>query len=222
MTTTDDLEPRPLRADAERNRRRILAAASRVFAERGLGASLDEVAVAAEVGVGTVYRRFGDKDGLIEALVEDKIGAVVDLAHACLEDPDPWEGFARFFRGMCAINAQDRGLKEILFSSASGGEMARRGRDSIAPVAIQLLRRAQEAGAVRPDLAGSDMPLLHFAVGHAADRTRDVAPEVWERMATVILDGLRVRRDAPTPMVADPLALADIPRALGADPRRRG
>lgn len=215
-----DLTDRPLRADAERNRLRILAAASRVFAERGLDASLDDVAAAAEVGVGTVYRRFGDKERLIEALVEEKIGTVVALAERCLEDPDPWDGFAAFVRGMCRLNSEDQGLKEMLFSSGRGGDMAAKGRDRIAPVAVRLLRRAQDAGVVRPDVAGSDIPLLHFAIGHVGERTRDIAPDVWERMVTIVLDGLRTRREGPSPMPGEPLAIADIPRALGGRPAR--
>src|SRR5574342_294589 len=92
---TDDAQ-RPLRADAERNRRRVLSAASDLFAERGLDVSLDEIAAAAGVGVGTVYRRFADKDALIDALFEDKIGDVERLARECLEIEDPWTAFAMF------------------------------------------------------------------------------------------------------------------------------
>src|SRR5919112_6366490 len=107
---------RPLRADAERNRRRILAAASTVFAERGLGVSLDDVAAAAGVGVGTVYRRFPDKDALIDALFEAKIQQAAQLAREASEIEDAWEAFATFMRGMGAMNAEDRGFKEALLS----------------------------------------------------------------------------------------------------------
>src|SRR5690349_24529453 len=87
---------RPLRADAERNRARILAAAAEVFADRGLDASLDDIAAAAGVGVGTVYRRFPDKDALIDALFEVKIDRARALATEALEFEDPWEGFVFF------------------------------------------------------------------------------------------------------------------------------
>src|SRR6188768_1525257 len=94
-----DLSPqRPLRSDAERNRQRILQAAEEVFAARGLDASLDDIAAAAGVGVGTVYRRFPDKDALIDALFEDKIRRVHALAEAGLTEPDPWEALAGFMR----------------------------------------------------------------------------------------------------------------------------
>ncbi|HEY8581422.1 MAG TPA: helix-turn-helix domain-containing protein [Capillimicrobium sp.] len=220
MTARDEADTdRPaLRADAERNRQRILSAASEVFAERGLDVSLDDIAEAAGVGIGTVYRRFGDKDALIDALLENRVGEVVELARRCLEEPDAWTAFSRFVYGVCGLNAQDRGLKEALLSDDRGGDRIRRGRDQIAPLAFELLRRAQAAGVVRADLAGTDVPLLHFGVGYVAERTRDVAPEYWQRAATILLDGLVVRRDGPSPLPADALTPDQLPQALG---RRR-
>src|SRR5215217_6312007 len=109
MSTTQ-----PLRADAERNRERILAAAAELYAERGLDVSLDDIAAAAGVGVGTVYRRFPDKDALIDALFEDKIDRAVELASNALEIEDPWEGLVTFMRGMCRMQAQDRGFRDAL------------------------------------------------------------------------------------------------------------
>jgi AcrR family transcriptional regulator len=195
---------RPLRADAERNRERILAAAAEVFADRGLDVSLDEVAAAAGVGVGTVYRRFADKDALIDALFDDQIGAVVRLAQHALEIEDPWEGFATFMRGMCRLQAADRGFKEALLSGDRGRERVAAARETIAPLAIRLLERAQEAGAVRDDLGSFDVPMMHFCVGFVAERTRDVAPDYWERILTILLDGIAANGPR-TPMPVDPL-----------------
>ena len=87
---------RKLRADAARNRQRVLAAAAEVFAERGLDVSLDEVAHAAGVGVGTLYRRFPNKEALVDALFEDKVENMVVLAHEAEALDDPWEGFVYF------------------------------------------------------------------------------------------------------------------------------
>src|SRR4051794_9823676 len=195
---------RPLRADAERNRERILAAAAEVFADRGLDVPLDDIAAAAGVGVGTVYRRFPDKDALIDALFEVKIGHAVDLARECAEIEDPWEGFERFLRGMCAMNAEDSGFKEALLSRDRGRERVAAARDQIAPIAIGLLRRAQAAGVVRDDLGPFDVPIMHLCVGQVADRTREVAPDYWGRILTVLLDGIRVG-GGRTPMPAPPL-----------------
>lgn len=206
MAITPDHE-RPLRADAERNRQRILAAASELFAERGLDVSLDDVAAAAHVGVGTVYRRFPDKDALIDALFEKRIEEVADVARAALALEDPWESFATFMREVCRLQARDRGLKEALLSADRGRERARRARETMAPIGSAILRRAQEAGVVRPDIAAFDVPLSHLAVGLLGDRTRDVAPDYWERLLTIVLDGLRAQPGAATELPSPPLDL---------------
>jgi AcrR family transcriptional regulator len=195
---------RPLRADAERNRARILAAAGQLFAERGLDVSLDDIAAAAGVGVGTVYRRFPDKDALIDALFEEKIHQARALATEALAIEDPWEGFAFFMREMCTMQAGDRGFRDALLSRDRGLQRVAAAREAIAPVAVQVLHRAQEAGAVRDDLGTFDVPMLHLCVGLIAERTRDAAPDYWERILTVILDGLAAGAQR-TPMTAAPL-----------------
>ncbi len=190
MTTPASPE-RPLRSDAERNRRRILEAAERVFAERGLDVPLDDIAAAAGVGVGTVYRRFPDKDALIEALFEDKIADVERVAREALELDDPWLSFETFMRAVCRLQAEDRGLKEALLARDRGRERVAKGRDRIAPIAMQIVQRAQAAGVVRADLGVFDVPLMHFAVGFVAERTREVSPGYWERLLTIFLDGVK-------------------------------
>jgi AcrR family transcriptional regulator len=216
---TAPTEPdRPLRSDAERNRRRILEAAADVFAERGLDVSLDDIAAAAGVGVGTVYRRFPDKDALIDALFEDKIADVERVAREALEVGDPWEGFESFMRAVCRLQAEDRGLKEALLSRDRGRERVGMARDRIAPIAMQVLRRAQEAGVVRADLGAFDVPLMHFAVGFVAERTREAAPGYWGRLLTILLDGVKADA-ARTEMPSEPLRQDQFVTAMTA--RRR-
>jgi AcrR family transcriptional regulator len=211
---------RPLRADAERNRARILAAASEVFAERGLDVSLDDIAAHAGVGVGTVYRRFPDKDALIGALFEDKIDRAVALADAALEIEDPWEGFTTFMRGMCRMQAQDRGFKDALLLRGPGRERVAAARERIAPRAIKLLTRAQEAGAVRADLGPFDVPMINLCVGLIADRTRDIAPDYWERVLTILIDGISAQ-GRTTPMPVEPLGREAFTEAMASPGRRR-
>src|SRR5690349_16311301 len=105
---------RPLRRDAERNRQRILTAAADAFAEGGLAVTMDEIARRAGVGVGTVYRRFPDKELLVEALFEQRVDELVVLAQAARDDPDPFAGLVRFFETFLALQAADRGLKEVV------------------------------------------------------------------------------------------------------------
>src|SRR5690349_18328147 len=99
---------KPLRADAERNRRRLLDAAAELFAAKGLSVGLDEIARHAGVGVGTAYRRFPDKAELIQALFDDRVAQLLALAEAGLADEDPWRGFVGFLDGATELQANNR------------------------------------------------------------------------------------------------------------------
>jgi AcrR family transcriptional regulator len=182
---------RPLRRDAERNRRRILDAARVVFAERGLSGSHDDIAREAGVGVGTVYRRFPDKEQLIDALFEARIEEIADIARAAADHPDPWEALVGFLIRSQELQSEDRGLKEIVLGGARGAERAVAARSLIAPLVAQILQRAKNAGVVRSDIALTDLPLVQLAVGTIAESSRAVAPDVWRRVMTLVLDGLR-------------------------------
>ncbi|MEA2313644.1 MAG: hypothetical protein QOI03_336 [Solirubrobacteraceae bacterium] len=199
------ISERPLRRDAERNRQRILDSARVLFAERGLGASLDEIARHADVGVGTVYRRFPDKEQLIDALFEERLGEILAAATASLEMSDPWAAFAQFLERSMELQVEDRALKELLLSTTAAHERIERGRQQIQPVVAAILGRAQQAGVVREDLAISDLLLLQHGIGEAAAYTREAAPEAWRRMMLIALDGLRPDRRRPSPMPVPPL-----------------
>jgi AcrR family transcriptional regulator len=226
MSTPAATPDRPLRKDAERNRQRILEAAREVFAEHGLSASLDAIAAHAGVGVGTVYRRFPDKAELIAALFEEGVEKVVAVAHEGLAIEDPWDGLVHFLIGAQELQASDRGLRELMLASQGELRCSGSARERIAPVAGQLLLRAQAAGVVRADLAISDLPLTQFAIGAMRDHTRDEAPELWRRLMTIVLDGLRPSRDTTTPFPEPPLAPEALDRVLRgcptAGPGRRG
>jgi AcrR family transcriptional regulator len=214
---------RPLRRDAERNRRRILDAAAEVFADRGLGASLDEIASHAEVGIGTVYRRFADKDALIDALFDDHIDGIAALAREGLAIEDPWAGLEHFLRTALESQAENRGLKELLLGARMGQQSGCTvdGRERIEPVVRALVERAQADGSLRPDVDVTDMPLIQLMVGALVDYTRDVDPEVWRRLFTVVVDGLRARPGARTPIVPAPLDAEGLTAAMtGWRPRR--
>jgi AcrR family transcriptional regulator len=202
MATTSE---RPLRRDAERNRQRILDTAGQLFAERGLGVSLDEIARHAGVGVGTVYRRFPDKDQLIDALFEARIDEILAVATSSLEMSDPWEALVHFLVRSMELQVEDRALKELLHSTTEAHARVERGRRQIQPVVEAILVRAQQAGVVREDLAITDLPLLQHAIGEVADYTREVSPEAWRRIMLIALDGLRPDRRRPSPMPVPPL-----------------
>ena len=203
----------PLRADAERNRQRLMAAAKELFATRGLDVTLDDVARHAGVGTGTAYRRFSNKDALIDALMVDRIGEIAQIARECLEDPDPWLALTSYFERALALQAADRGLKDVLFSSGRGRERSNHARQQIAPVVTKLVRRAQEAGAVRHDIAVSDVPLINFMLNTVVDFGRDIEPDLYRRYLAIVLDGLRPRDDLE-PLPVDALNVRTFQDAL--------
>jgi AcrR family transcriptional regulator len=192
--------PRPLRRDAERNRQRILRAASEVFTSRGLQASLDDVARQAGVGVGTVYRRFPDKESLVEALFEERIQAMVVLAEKALAEPDSWTGLVSFLENACTLLATDRGLREIIMFATYGRDQVERGKARMQPLVTQLVERAQRDGALRQDLQPTDMIFIEFMLTSAASYAEPVEPGIWRRYLVLITDALRPARDRPAPL----------------------
>jgi len=206
--------PRPLRRDAERNRQRILQAAREVFAERGLGVTLDEIARHAGVGVGTVYRRFADKEALIDALFDDRIGELVAIAEQALAEDDAWEGLVRFLDRSLAMQAADRGLKDLITSSTHGRDRVAQARALLAPLVSELVRRAQAAGELRADVEPTDVPVITLMLSLVADYAADVVPELWRRYLTIVLDGLRARREEPTATAVDALDFDELGQAM--------
>ena len=203
----------PLRADAERNRLRLLAAAKDLFATRGLDVTLDDVARHAGVGTGTAYRRFPNKGALIDALMVDRIGEIADIARECLEEPDPGVGLTSYLERALALQASDRGLKEVLFSSGRGRERSVQARRQIAPVVTKLVKRAVEAGAVRSDFSTSDVPVINFMINTLVDFGGDIEPDLYKRYLAIVLDGLRPRDDLE-PLPVDALNVRDFQDAL--------
>lgn len=207
-----DPESRPLRRDAERNRQRILAAAREVFAERGLAASLDDIAARAGVGVGTVYRRFADKDALIDALFEQEVADVGAVLDAALAIADGWEALVFALTRLAEHQAHDRGFKEALWSH--GHDRLRIARAAIMPRVTELIAHAQRQGALRTDIELADIQLLALMITAVADLTRDAAPEQWRRTLQIVLDGLISTRPEPTPLPGRAIGIDDLQSAV--------
>ncbi|HWU06178.1 MAG TPA: helix-turn-helix domain-containing protein [Streptomyces sp.] len=192
--------PRPLRADAERNRQRLIAAARQVFADRGLEVTLDDIARHAGVGVGTAYRRFADREALIEAVFDSEVQRIVTLAERALGHEDAWSGLVEFLTASGRDFAEDRGLREVLLHGTHGESRIAASRNRLTPAVGALIARAQREGSLRDDFEATDLPLIQLMIGAAAHQTRTVTPGIWQRYLTLILDGLRAERDAPSPL----------------------
>nr|WP_211662814.1 TetR/AcrR family transcriptional regulator [Mycolicibacter kumamotonensis] len=192
-----------MRKDAERNRRRVLEAARDLFASKGLEPNLNDVAHHAGVGVGTVYRRFASKEELLEAIFEDGINQLADLAESALCQPDPWQGLVWYVEQMCEITATDRGLREIAFSKSYGGDRVTAAQERLVPVQKRLVERARVDGRLRPELSSTDLPLLALLAGTVSEFAGHVDAELWRRYVAILLDGMRDRSDqSPLPVAA--------------------
>ena len=192
VTAEPATEPgcRPLRADARRNRDRILAAAAKAFSTYGTEAQMDDVARAAGVGVGTVYRHFPTKEALVSELVRRKFARFVQNAQAALEEPDPWEAFAGLLRANAEVMAKDAAVREVLLRTPNSWTFAAAERDELRGLVDRLVRRAQEAGALRADFGSDDIPMLMCGVSS----TMGAGPAFgWRRHLELLLDGLRAR-----------------------------
>ncbi len=205
---------RPLRADAARNRARLLVAAREVFAERGLDATMDEVARRAGVGVGTAYRRFRNRDELIAALFEERFEEFMGVLDKALADDDAWRGLSGFLERSMEMQAEDRGFKELMHQSAEGRERIRLFRAHIRPLVAELVRRARDAGELRADVTEDDVLMVSVMIGAVADFAAPVEPQLWRRALALQLDGLRARRSDVSPLPVGPLDQAQADRAM--------
>jgi AcrR family transcriptional regulator len=207
---------RPLRRDAERNRQRILRAAATVFTEQGIGASLDEVARQAGVGVGTVYRRFPDKATLVDALFQERIDAVIATVERAEAEPDSWVALVSFMERVAEMMSGDRGLRQMLMYAAHGHLRAAYARDRVRPVVARLLSRAQADGRVRADLEATDVPVIEFMLSAIAEYTRAVRPQIWRRYLALMLDSLRPAGAGPLP--EEPLTADEMVEVINSNP----
>jgi AcrR family transcriptional regulator len=184
---------RRLRADAARNRAKVLEAGRAAFAEHGSEAQMEDVARRAGVGVGTVYRHFPTKQALAEALVEERFDRTLAYVRGLVDDePDPWRAIERCFEYCASTQQRDRAWAAVLALMAGGiGGMGPREHQMHELLALedQLIARARTAGVVREDLTATDMPALFCALAsvvQAGDRN-------WRRYLDLLLDGLRPR-----------------------------
>ena len=187
---------RPMRKDAERNRRRILDAARELFAQRGLGVTLNDIAHHAGVGVGTVYRHFPDKNQLIERLFEERFEEIVAMLHAALADADPWHGLVSFLGRTSELQGADRGLTELFTDPSRGRQRIARIRDQLQPLLEQLVARTQAVGRLRADISAQDLPILQLMMASVIDASRTVEPELWRRYLALVIRGMAAAPEA--------------------------
>ena len=196
-----DVAERPLRADAERNRVKLLVAAHRVFAAQGLDAGVEEVAREAGVGMGTLYRRFPTKEDLIAAIVEQRFLAMSASFAAVAADAElePWEAFEGCALTLAQAIAEDRGFFQVVSETVGRLDEIRALRDQMLETLRPVVERAQAAGVVRADVVTEDVPALCAIAARLPRWKLEEQPEVWRRYLGVVLDGLRPEGATPLP-----------------------
>ena len=219
------MEEPKLRKDAARNRERLLVAGRELFAQHGLEVSLNDVAHHAGGGVGTAYRRFSNKDELIDAIHVRQAEELEAILNDALAEPDPWDGVVSYLERSLAIQARDRGMAQILSGRHTQPQRYDWSRDRLAPLVNRVADRAREAGLLREDVVGTDLIFLQVALtGLAAtfqDRSvdgRDDIAELYRRCLWVALDGLRPHRADTSALPIPPLTTEQAHSLLGSEP----
>lgn len=184
------MSTRTLRADAERNRRRLIETAWAVFAERGLDAPLDEIARRAGVGNATLYRRFPQRRDLVGTLFVETLREVVAAAEDALAEPDPWRAFVDHLLFLGELQAGNRALAELLSATMSEVDELDDLRDTAFDCLTALIDRAKAAGVLRDDVDHADIVLILMANAGLVERTAATAPTAWRRHLSYVLDGL--------------------------------
>jgi AcrR family transcriptional regulator len=180
-----------LRADAQRNLARVLEAASEAFAELGADVTVDEIARRAGVGHATVFRRFPTKEALIAAVVLERVRTIGEIADAALERDDPGEAFRHFVWEVAELHASDKSSFEGIAGRCREVPGVVEAKVALKASVGRLVARAQEAGALRRDIDGDDVPVLIVSAINAALQLPSSEPDLWRRYLGVVLDGLR-------------------------------
>jgi AcrR family transcriptional regulator len=184
---------KPLRADARRNREKVLTAASAAFAEAGLDAQIDDIARRAGVGVGTVYRHFPTKEALVAALAEAHFERLADIVEASAPDEEPWEALRAAMWRCASITADDVALCEVLGGHQRAVESVVLGQLRLETATRRLIDGARAQGTIREDATVDDVRTIMCGFGHIAAAQHAGGPQDWRRYLTIALDGLRAR-----------------------------
>lgn len=185
---------RPLRADARRNRERVLTVAQEAFATEGLAVSIPEIARRAGVGVGTIYRQFPTKEALFEAIVVEGMTAILESARSLSTAEDAGAAFFQFVEQATEEGAENGALKDALAGTGYDIKAATSATsEELVKLIESMLRRAQDAGAVRKDVTVTELFALISGVLAATDRNRDRDRKAMRHLLAIVCDGLRTR-----------------------------
>jgi AcrR family transcriptional regulator len=203
----EEVNVRPLRADAARNRARVLDAARTAFAEAGLDVGVEEIARRAGVGKGTLYRRFPTKEALVRAIFEDILEEIERLVREAEAEPDAWQAFTGYLNAAARMQASNQGFYDVVAQRLGAAALTTEQRVRVNDSTAQMLKRAQDAGVVRSDLVPEDVTLMLRMIGATTRPAPDGSPmdDHWPRYMGLLLDAIRPQ--AATALPAAPWRL---------------
>ena len=184
---------KPLRADARRNRERILAAAAAAFAEAGLDAQIEDIARSAGVGVGTVYRHFPTKDALVGALAAAHFARLAAIVEAAVGERDAWAALSGAIWRCAETTYGDVALCEIIAGQPDAVAAAAAGQQRLRDATARLIDGARAQGTIRDDATVQDVGTIMCGFGHVAAAQRAGGQMDARRYLEIALDGLRAR-----------------------------
>jgi AcrR family transcriptional regulator len=205
-------DDKPLRADAERNRRRLLDAAESLFCERGLEVGVGEIAHRAGVGRGTLFRNFPSKEHLIAAIVVERMNDAIGRGRVLLEAGNPETALFEFLGDMVGRQQRDRALFDAVADTFLANPEIRAAHAEVVGVLDALLKRAQEIGAVRTDVGAMDVLMLIKGVCQAATAFEHIDPGIADRQLDLVRAALEANRTTQ-PLRGRTLTLSDIESA---------
>jgi AcrR family transcriptional regulator len=199
MTTNVEQRRMPKRRDSIESHARLIDAAQREFAARGVNASLEAIARDAGVAIGTLYRHFPTRMDLLTAAFEPRLQEFLNGASTALAIDDPWDSFVAYLETLFRVQAGDRGFNDFLSRRFPSSADTERIHDEMCRQIESVLERAQASGQVRSDIALADIVNLIWSNGRMMDATSTTAPNEWRRHLYLMLDAYRAERAHPIP-----------------------
>lgn len=191
----------PRRADARRNRERLVAAATDLFARHGIDVPLEDIARAAGLSIGTLYNNFPNRGALLDVVIPERLAALETLASDALKDSDPWTGFTLFLEGMFTLQARDRAINEAISRNPLGAVDVSAECGRAGGVLDSVVTRVRESGHLRPDFGPDDLTTLVWAMSKVISMSNG-DDSIWRRHLHFVLEGLRPQITTNAPCMA--------------------
>jgi len=200
------------RADARRNRERILEAGYAIFAEVGVDAQMSDIAEAAGLGVATLYRNFPTKEALVNAMVHDRLARCAEVAREAARHEDPWQALVHCFQFIANLQLENRVLSQFIAGRIAGSDDLVTQRDAMYEAVGEIVARAHASGVLRQDANVSDVRMALVACARVSSSESVLAQRLVRRYVSIVLDGFRA--PGREPLEGPPLTIDESEEAF--------